>query len=232
MGNHDRSRSSSWAGLLFIASTASALTLSNFQLITSSGVPIACILVYNTVIPSCTTDDFTQGTTCSASCADGLGRVQDRIREVCDGVNAPPTSVLGQALMGNLVNLLCPAADAPTPSKETTSSTISSTSTSTTSTSTDRATSLSQSTLTIVTATPSRPPPPPLEPPVVSPSFVQSSGPTQTTGAQQTSAPPPTEIPLGGGSPFDPVVVSGGIRATGELLRVSLALTVAAWLLW
>ncbi|KAK1751621.1 hypothetical protein QBC47DRAFT_72149 [Echria macrotheca] len=237
MGNHDRSRPPSlrWAaaGLLLaaLASTASALTLSNFQVITSSTIPIPCILVYNTVIPSCTTDDFTMGNSCSAACAAGLARVQDKIQDVCDGVSISAATVLGQTLMGNLVSLLCPTADNAPPSKQTTStittSSRTSTSTSTSSSSSTAAgtTSFAQSTLTSVTAPPPaspRPPPPP-DSPGAAPTFASSSSVPSDTAQ-------PTDAPLGGGSPFDVVPTSEGSQTRG-LLGIWLALGAGMWLL-
>ncbi|KAK4115266.1 hypothetical protein N656DRAFT_490669 [Canariomyces notabilis] len=118
MGQHGRQPfSREVALLLLMASTASALSLSNFQVIGSSAVPISCILAYNNEIPGCTVNDFVRGRTCSAECVRGLEEVQETIESVCSNVNAPATSVLGQVLAGNLVNLLCPGAsgDAPMP---------------------------------------------------------------------------------------------------------------------
>jgi len=219
MGNHERPRLSVWAGLLFMASMAQALTLSNFQLITA-GAPIPCILGYNSNIPDCSTTDFTQGNTCSAACLSGLAKVQKALLQICDQATAPDSSVLGQVLKGNLVNLLCPAAGTtiPTSSKKTkTASTATASST--------VSTALSKSTLTPVvssTATPSRTETLANDIPTLSPPPGPSSGPpsappprpvpTQATGAQQSIKPaePTSERPLGGGSPFDPVVSTGG----------------------
>ncbi|KAK0646537.1 hypothetical protein B0T16DRAFT_164371 [Cercophora newfieldiana] len=121
MGNHDRSRPPRWLGLLLMASVAvaqtaqasSGLTLSNFQLITSTGVPLACILTYNTVLPSCQTTDFTQGNTCSTACVNGVRSVQRAVQTACDQVSAASNSLLGQALEGNLAEVLCPASAPP-----------------------------------------------------------------------------------------------------------------------
>jgi hypothetical protein len=101
------------ANLLAMASTASAMSLSNFQLITSSQVPLGCILAYNAPIRGCSNAaDFTQGpegNTCSAGCKGALQNVADALTTVCGDANVPSGSVLGQALSGGLVGLLCPS---------------------------------------------------------------------------------------------------------------------------
>ncbi|CAK7216644.1 hypothetical protein SBRCBS47491_002897 [Sporothrix bragantina] len=122
---------------------ATALSLSNFQLITSSSVPINCLLAYNTQLAGCTISDFTQLTsaarqrlrrgvddtnTCSLACQAGISLAQQTIQTVCgaSGISAragtgPATSVLGVALTGNLVGLLCGGSE--TVSTSTTSTT-------------------------------------------------------------------------------------------------------------
>jgi hypothetical protein len=228
MGNHDRSRPPRWVGFLLMASVSAAqttqaaqgLTLSNFGLITSTGVPLACILTYNSVLTGCRNNDFTQGTTCSTACVNGIRAVQRAVLTACDQVSAPADSVLGQALAGNLVELLCPAPGAATssPSKKTTTAM-------TATTSTTVPTTLSKVTLTPVASStvtlsrtetlatdiptyspPGGPPSPPPPPP---------PAPTQPTGAQQApESAEPTERVLGGGSPFDAIVSS---KASGHL---------------
>ncbi|KAL1844525.1 hypothetical protein VTK73DRAFT_2355 [Phialemonium thermophilum] len=105
--------------LAMATTTASAMSLANFQIIGSSAVPLSCILAYNSPIAACSTADFTSSRTCSAACARDLQRVESRLLAVCDGVAAPSASVLGQALLGRLVDLLCPAAAAAAPSSTT-----------------------------------------------------------------------------------------------------------------
>ncbi|KAK5664335.1 hypothetical protein OQA88_556 [Cercophora sp. LCS_1] len=238
MGNHDRLQSPRWAaGLLLMASTASALTLSNFQLITSSGTPIACILAYNSVIPGCSLSDFQRDSTCSAACAAGLASTQETVRAVCDGVNAPGTTVLAQALAGNLVGLLCPSVGTTTSSKQTSTATQTQTqpTTSSTASRTTTATTLSRSTLTSVTsstASSSSQPPPPR--PTVS--FVQSQppvpAPTQPSASSISPPEPTSDIILGGGSPFDAVVVGGsGQLKAGALQAWAIPIAIGLLLL-
>ncbi|CAK7198352.1 hypothetical protein SEUCBS139899_001013 [Sporothrix eucalyptigena] len=108
---------------------ASALSLSNFQLVTSSAVPINCLLAYNTQLTGCTLSDFTQlpsaqrlrrddSNTCSLACQAGIALAQQTIQAVCGGsaasttTSSSVTSVLGVALSGDLVGLLCGGSEA------------------------------------------------------------------------------------------------------------------------
>jgi len=110
------------ANILAMASTASALSLSNFQLITSSQVSLGCILAYNAPILGCSSaSDFTQGAqgnVCSAGCKRALQSVEDALTTVCGNANVPSTSVLGRALSHGLVELLCPSGKATTASAQ------------------------------------------------------------------------------------------------------------------
>ncbi|KAK4189538.1 hypothetical protein QBC35DRAFT_513961 [Podospora australis] len=92
-----------------MASTASALSLNNFQVVTSSAIPISCILAYNSQIQGCRHTDFKRGSQCSAACVNGLVKVQSTLQDVCGDIRVDIASVLAQALQGNLVQLLCPA---------------------------------------------------------------------------------------------------------------------------
>ncbi|KAK0738474.1 hypothetical protein B0T18DRAFT_394757 [Schizothecium vesticola] len=175
-----------WTALLCMASTASALTLSSFQLITSSGTPIACLIVYSSPLAGCSTRDFTSGTACSPACVAGIADVQSRIVDVCDGVDASSASVLGQAQRGNLVPLLCPSSRGAAPQQPTRSR---------------------------PPPEEDQPPasdlPPPPAPAQPTPTFVQSERPAQrptsTSGGGRPQATRDSES--GGGSPFDTLVV-------------------------
>ncbi|KAL2201130.1 hypothetical protein P885DRAFT_65419 [Corynascus similis CBS 632.67] len=98
-----------------MASTVSALSLSQFQPITTATIPLGCILAYNTDIPGCAINDFVEGSTCSESCLRGIRRVEYALRIVCESANAPRISLLGQALEGNLAEVLCPSTSPGTP---------------------------------------------------------------------------------------------------------------------
>lgn len=112
MGRPPRSRShASVVSLLAMVSAASALSLSNFQLITSAEVPLRCIIAYDSPISGCSTSDFTQGNTCSTACKNGLQKIENTLTSVCGDANVPSSSVLGVALSGGLVGLLCPSGE-------------------------------------------------------------------------------------------------------------------------
>ncbi|KAI2639594.1 hypothetical protein GGS26DRAFT_274472 [Hypomontagnella submonticulosa] len=94
--------------LLAMASTTSALNLSQFQIITSNQIPKRCIRAYQSDIEGCTRNDFTNGRQCSASCVKGLQETEELINEACGDLNVNPKSLLGIVLSGGLVDVLCP----------------------------------------------------------------------------------------------------------------------------
>ncbi|OIW33580.1 hypothetical protein CONLIGDRAFT_711462 [Coniochaeta ligniaria NRRL 30616] len=246
-----------------MASTASAMSLSNFQLITSSQVPLGCILAYNTPILGCSNADFTQGNTCSASCARALQRIEDALISVCGDATVPSTSVLGMALSGGLVELLCPSgkttttASQPSVSQSSTAavvitqttrqigtfSPIPTPTTLQTSTTTSSSSAEEDSETEAQTSTSSsEPEPQPTETiqatevaPAPAVTSSPAGSPTQTTGAQQTKAPPQTtsDRGSGGGSPFDiATVASGSQQLTVRWLEVLLLSNAFMLLLW
>ncbi|SPQ22605.1 32186d07-b847-4645-a01a-09db6c925614 [Thermothielavioides terrestris] len=203
-----------------MASTASALTLYNFQPITSAAVPLSCILAYNSRIPGCKMDDFVKGNTCSAACVGGLTRVQSTLQAVCSDADVPPTSVLGQALLGNLVQLLCPGTGTSPDDSTSSSASVTVTITRTSSRSALILTTVSSTATTTAAATQTEEPDTSTTSPstttatpdTLSQTFIQSPAPTSVlaTTSTTTSAPEQTsESPRrgGGGSPFDPVVL-------------------------
>ncbi|KAI1769245.1 hypothetical protein GGR53DRAFT_231795 [Hypoxylon sp. FL1150] len=97
-----------------LASTSSALNLSQFQVITSNQIPKACIRAYQSDIDSCTKSDFTNGRQCSASCVKGLEETAEKIDEACGDLNVTSGSLLGIVLAGGLVDTLCPGFQATT----------------------------------------------------------------------------------------------------------------------
>ncbi|KAI1384639.1 uncharacterized protein F4822DRAFT_433180 [Hypoxylon trugodes] len=103
--------------LLAVASTSSALNLSQFQVITSSQIPKRCIRAYQTEIAGCTRNDFTNGRQCSSSCVKGLQATTDLIGDACGDLNVTPNSLLGIVLLGNLVEVLCPGYQTTTVTK-------------------------------------------------------------------------------------------------------------------
>ncbi|KAK4106333.1 hypothetical protein N658DRAFT_502825 [Parathielavia hyrcaniae] len=206
---------------MMMASTTSALSLANFERITATTIHLGCILAYNYQIPGCTIADFSVGNTCSAACVKGLTRIQYTVQEACPNINVDASSVLGQVLLGNLVELLCPDTSSDTPTS--------------TSTSSIRSTP-SRTTFVIITPTSSRPVPAltPVRPTSTTTTFTRTAetedsqtsiSETQTEEAETfTSSPTTSASPLssspssstagaapeptaedssGGGSPFD-----------------------------
>ncbi|KAK1768564.1 hypothetical protein QBC33DRAFT_383042 [Phialemonium atrogriseum] len=233
MARRERRRRPRLADILAMASTATAMSLSTFQIITSSSVPIGCILAYNSPISGCSTSDFTQGRTCSDTCVRNIQRVEENIAAACDGVSSTPDTVLGQALTGNLVGLLCPSAIASTPAVVTTSSRQI-----LTMTPSKETTVATSATTTEAGETESPlPPPPEFETTNIPASPVQTGplgiNPTDATGAQRTSAPSAPDAGQGGGSPFDvaAAVASDSRRLAVPWLETLLVASVLAALL-
>ncbi|EPE10974.1 hypothetical protein F503_06069 [Ophiostoma piceae UAMH 11346] len=80
--------------LAAVAAPVSALSMSNFQLITASSVPFSCILAYDQQLSNCALSDFTQqtqqqssqqvtGNTCSAACQSSIALAQQTIKTSC-----------------------------------------------------------------------------------------------------------------------------------------------------
>lgn len=104
-----RSAGSQLVGVLAAATGATALTLSNFQVVTSVNTPLACLIAYNSPIQGCQSSDFTAGRDCSDACVRGLFKTTSNVVGACDGVNAPRDSLIAKALRGELVATLCPS---------------------------------------------------------------------------------------------------------------------------
>ncbi|PSS13027.1 hypothetical protein M430DRAFT_43843 [Amorphotheca resinae ATCC 22711] len=85
----------------------SALSLANFQEITSISIPLTCQLTYDGQIPSCTVSDFENG--CSSTCQDSLELVAQSVSGVCSDVNVNPNTLLGIVKSGGILAALCPA---------------------------------------------------------------------------------------------------------------------------
>ncbi len=189
-----------------LASRVSAISLSNFQLITSSSIPLGCILAYNQPLSDCAVADFTQGNSCSAACQTGIQATEQTLQTACENVNASPDSVLEAAILGGLLSLLCGIDN-----EETTTTTITTTNrpTSTAAVALTSPLSPSFSDTTSSTSTTSfsteqpTPEPPPTQ---VAPAPAQSSPtPPPIDTDRQTTLSQPDSTP-GGGSPFDAVV--------------------------
>jgi hypothetical protein len=73
----------------------------------STEVSSSCLRVYNTAVPGCSSSDFLPGSTCSGDCLRGLDMVQSNLQRSCPDVTPSYSTLLGQALLGNLVEVLC-----------------------------------------------------------------------------------------------------------------------------
>ncbi|KAI1078468.1 hypothetical protein F5B20DRAFT_230407 [Whalleya microplaca] len=109
-----RRRLSKFTLLLTIASTSSALSLANFQLIVSNAIPDSCIRAYKSDIDGCKKSDVTNGNQCSSSCVKGMQDEEALVQKYCAGLQVSSGSLLGIALAGNLVDTLCPGSQATT----------------------------------------------------------------------------------------------------------------------
>ncbi|KAI5926355.1 hypothetical protein F4810DRAFT_654086 [Camillea tinctor] len=109
-----RWRISNLVHLLTLASTTSALSLENFQIITSNRIPSSCIRAYSTDIDNCSRKDFTNGNQCSADCVQGLQDEATRVISACGTLNVDSKSLLGLTLSGDLIDTLCPGFQATT----------------------------------------------------------------------------------------------------------------------
>ncbi|KAL2075756.1 hypothetical protein VTL71DRAFT_699 [Oculimacula yallundae] len=92
---------------LFLAlPSALALSLSNFQEITSVTIPAGCLLSYDTKMIECKKRDFNKG--CSDGCVQNLLSIQAYVQEVCSTIQVSPSTLLGIVKNGGIVNALCP----------------------------------------------------------------------------------------------------------------------------
>lgn len=85
---------------------ANALSLANFQSITSVLIPLDCQLTYDSQIPSCTVSDFNNG--CSATCVAGLNTIARSVSNSCSDVKVKSNTLLGIVKNGGIVAALCP----------------------------------------------------------------------------------------------------------------------------
>jgi len=102
-------------------------SLRSFQVASAeSTISNACLQVYNSPIVGCTDTEFLNSA-CSAGCVRGVESIQQDIQDACDDVRTDTRTLLGQALLGNLVEVLCesgrtsPPAPAPRPGTTTVS---------------------------------------------------------------------------------------------------------------
>ncbi|PVH89826.1 hypothetical protein DL98DRAFT_5948 [Cadophora sp. DSE1049] len=107
---------------LFLAlPSALAFSLSNFQEITSTVIPLSCLLTYDTQIGDCKKKDFSKG--CSNDCVQNLLVVQADVQEACSTILVNPSTLLGIVKSGGIVAALCPILSETTTTATSTSAT-------------------------------------------------------------------------------------------------------------
>jgi hypothetical protein len=92
--------------MLLAVPAANALSLANFQSITSVIIPLDCQLTYDSQIPSCTVSDFNNG--CSTACVAGLNTIASSVSNSCAHVKVNSNTLLGIVKNGGIVAALCP----------------------------------------------------------------------------------------------------------------------------
>ncbi|KAI1412862.1 hypothetical protein F5Y13DRAFT_38503 [Hypoxylon sp. FL1857] len=253
-----RRRLLSFVSLLAMASTASALNLSQFQVITSNQIPKLCILAYQNEIKGCTKSDFTGGRQCSASCVKGLQQEQDLIEAACGDLNVSPRSLLGIVLSGGLVNTLCPGYETTTVTKtvepsttidgfstvKSVPTTTSKTTKASSTTSTKAKTTPTSDSSTTEQSTTNQATPAPSStanggdtstPSSADASPTQNTAQSSATSEPAQSSPPDddTPTPFVGGSPFDPAPIEslGTVVHLGSCTETLMAVIFAAMLI-
>lgn len=107
---------------LFLAlPNALAFSLSNFQEITSTVIPLSCLLTYDTQIGDCKKKDFSKG--CSNDCVQNLLVVQASVQDACSTILVNPSTLLGIVKSGGIVAALCPILSETTTATSSTSAT-------------------------------------------------------------------------------------------------------------
>jgi hypothetical protein len=94
-------------GILLLTAfpAADALSLANFQQITSILIPLSCQLTYDSQIPSCAVSDFQNG--CSSECEGALTSVAESVSEACSDVTVNSNTLLGIVKNGGILEALC-----------------------------------------------------------------------------------------------------------------------------
>ncbi|KAH6689831.1 hypothetical protein F5X68DRAFT_230434 [Plectosphaerella plurivora] len=92
---------------------AQKYTLNSFDPLSSNTIPAACRAAYAAPLEGCRRSDFVEGRVCSAACVQSVDQMEVSIQAACGGVLLPIDTLLAQALLGNLRELLCPGARDP-----------------------------------------------------------------------------------------------------------------------
>ncbi|EPE27744.1 hypothetical protein GLAREA_04535 [Glarea lozoyensis ATCC 20868] len=93
----------------FALPSTNALSLANFQQISTGLVPTLCQSTYDGQIPVCTVADFQDG--CSIKCQTALSVLAVQVTTSCITVGASANTLLGIVMRGGIIAALCPTAD-------------------------------------------------------------------------------------------------------------------------
>ncbi|KAL2682715.1 hypothetical protein Neosp_007168 [[Neocosmospora] mangrovei] len=106
-----------WLQLSFIfmagSAAAKALSLSDFESISSPNAPVNCVQAYDTPLTQCAPGDFTGGKACSAACKDSVKQTEVVIQQACSSATSDEESLLYRGQRGELVAVLCRDMDEP-----------------------------------------------------------------------------------------------------------------------
>ncbi|KAF1972460.1 hypothetical protein BU23DRAFT_467401 [Bimuria novae-zelandiae CBS 107.79] len=94
-----------------LATTTEPVSLSKF-VPRIENLPDSCQAAYTAPIEGCTRDDFPANrdpevNNCSAECVNGLVKIVKLVNAQCATVRVPATSIIGKALLGDLIPVLC-----------------------------------------------------------------------------------------------------------------------------
>lgn len=113
--SHRRTRSGGVILALATVGAAQKYTLDAFDPLSATAIPAACRAAYAAPLEGCRRSDFTDDNVCSPSCVQSVDEMEASIQTNCGGVLLPVDTLLAQALLGNLRELLCPGAPNPPP---------------------------------------------------------------------------------------------------------------------
>lgn len=186
-------------------------------------LPEACQAAYNASIDGCSRTDFPQErnpdvNNCSADCVNGLIKIVQLVNQQCSTVRVPADSIIGVALLGNLLPNLCGKIVVVTEQPSSTQASLPSSSTSAPASTTQQQVQPSSAQQQPPSSQSTAPPPSAANPAAPSQSTLNAATSTSQGLMLDTGTPPPVPSQTaigqksnpdsGGGSPFD-VALSG-----------------------
>ncbi|RFU28843.1 hypothetical protein B7463_g7483, partial [Scytalidium lignicola] len=189
-----RERYSLFFSLPFLFPLADALSLANFQEITSNKIPLACQLAYDAQIPTCQVSDFKEG--CSRGCEEALASIANFVSIACAGTSVKSKTLLGIVQDGGIIEALCGTSSQATTAAMTTTTTSSRQVTSAASTS--KSTSSSIVVVTTTTQTTTTTSAVPVSSTILSQTSTTSTSSTISTVIASTTTSAPDSVNAGG----------------------------------